>query len=171
MKRWTVVGCVAGLVVVAGCAGPGASAPGASATTTATTTAATSAVSLATVDPCSLLSSSEAADIALDPHGEAMRVNGARGCAWHGSVYSATVSIQPSQGLSALSGADPSAVQLTRHPAVERQDGDTGACLVAIGISTTSRVDVDVTGEDYVVAQCAHADGIARLIEPRMPAS
>jgi hypothetical protein len=50
----------------------------------------------------------------------------------------------------------------------KQQVGETGSCVVAIGVSGSSRVDVIVTG-DGTTDPCPTALTLARMVEPRLP--
>jgi hypothetical protein len=50
----------------------------------------------------------------------------------------------------------------------KQQIGETGSCVIAIGVSDSSRVDVTVTG-DGTTDTCPTALALARMVEPRLP--
>lgn len=147
------------------------SSPGSSAT-------GTGRPSTASVKPCDLLSSAEASQLQLTPQGPINEGN-ARACQWQKPVdingqngFGVEIGIRDSQGLDSIntSGYTMSQDNIGTHQG--RQGAATGgdACLVAIGVGTTSRVDLIITGGSDAASSCQFANEIAKFVEPRLPA-
>jgi uncharacterized protein DUF3558 len=123
------------------------------------------------VSPCSLLSAAEVADLQAGPSKETT-VNGSRGCDFEkGQGYALSVSIWDELGLDRVvaTGGIKSVPDVGSHKAVQAKGG-IDACIIAVEVTKTSRVDSIVTttdGNDQ--KSCDLALQVAKLVEPRLP--
>lgn len=131
-------------------------------------------VALAGIDPCSLLSDAEIA--AYGNFGEPAPQNHGddRSCNWQtqqgsGDSIGISVDIRNSQGVSDANdaglGIDTTEVggrQVARIPT------QTGGCIIAIGVTESSRVDVRSNAFDNQKS-CDIADDLAGIVEPKLP--
>ena len=178
-RRLTVVPLVAtALFALAACtqatAGSGNPAstttPGSGGTSTSSNGGGASTASL---QPCDLLSASVLSQNQLTKTDSGTQ-SGARTCAWTKSVdingnggYTLGINIRDSQGLSDTSDAGytvtPDSIGGHQGKQLERS----GSCIVAIGVSNTSRVDVQASGDPG--QSCPLANQFAKSIEPQLP--
>jgi hypothetical protein len=132
---------------------------------------------LAALQPCSLLSSSVLSSLQLSQT-DSGTANGARSCSWQKSVdanglngYAAGVDIRDSQGLKDVntSGSTVTSDQIGSHQGQQLQSTDSGDCIVAIGVTNSSRVDVTVNAETDAGKACQVANQLAKVVEPQLP--
>jgi hypothetical protein len=129
--------------------------------------------SLADVEPCSLMSDEDKTRLGLRNE-EDREIGGARLCKWvagtSSSTYSVGVGIRDSQGLAEVVGADgtPKPISVGGREAREARDTSGETCLVAIGVSDSSRVDIQAIGPD-MAQMCETAHEFAELVEPKLP--
>jgi hypothetical protein len=126
-----------------------------------------SGTSLANTDPCSLLSSSDAATAGLQTPGTSDQVGSEPACDYIGSQYTVIVAVLTQGGLSVFSGS--TSMPIGSHPGALKDSGGAG-CQVAIGVTSSSRVDVAATSKTGG-SGCAEAESVAKLVEPHLPAS
>jgi uncharacterized protein DUF3558 len=143
---------------------------------TSTPGASTAADPLADIDPCSLLAPAVISQNQLQPDTSGTGP-GDRFCRWQTAVsshngYSIAINVYDHAGLHQLNTA---AFAVTDHP-VGRHQGrlskQTGgsACLVSMGVTNTSRVDVvgvDDSGQQD--RSCVLATTVAPAVEQRLP--
>lgn len=135
---------------------------------------------LASVQPCSLLSSAEQTQLGVNQTGSGDD-SGARHCDYHKNVdenglngYAIGVDLRDAQGVAGAntSGYTVTAVQFGSHQA-KQLTGMTairGNCIIIIGINNTSRVDIPVNAGTNTHLACQVADAVAKAIEPELPA-
>jgi hypothetical protein len=130
--------------------------------------------SLASVDPCTLLTSGEVAQLGL-PAGQKENLGGARGCTWNvpsGNGYSLGVGIRDAQGIKDLvtEGGRLSKISVGKHDArrLEEQGKTPGSCMITLGVTSSSRVDVQVNA-DTTTQACQIADNVVTNVEPKLP--
>lgn len=146
-------------------------------TTAGSTPSSASGSALATKDPCSLLTSSQASQHDLQSEGPS-NDGGARACSWQnatafdGDGYTVELAIRDSQGLSDVNtdGLTMADDTIGSHQGKQGQDTSDGDCLVFIGVTQTSRVDVVVSsGDSNPAHSCSLANQYAKLVEPTLP--
>jgi Protein of unknown function (DUF3558) len=132
---------------------------------------------LAAIQPCDLLTSTELSQNSLTSNG-ATTGSGARSCSWddnaydNGLGYTAEADVRDSQGLNDFNTAGYSLSDdpIGRHQAKQARQTNGDGCIVSIGVTTTSRVDVTAnTGAADINQSCALANKYAKLIEPKLP--
>lgn len=136
--------------------------------------------SLSSLQPCSLISSSEAANLHLSAQGPDNSAS-APSCDWQKPVdtngqngYSVGATIWASQGLGDVntSGYSVTSVQLGGHQGKQlAATAAAGNCLVAIGVSDSSRVDITVNAGTDTNQACQVANQVAQAVAPELPAS
>lgn len=179
-RRALLLPVAAGLFALAACTSPtqGTGTPAGPPTsepTTATSSAAGSA--LAAIQPCDLISQSQATQNTLVPKGPSNE-GAARNCSWsnpvadNGDGYAVEIGLRDSQGLKDINtdGFTMTDDQIGRHQGKQGEDTSTGDCLVFIGVTDTSRVDVVISdGNSDATEACQLANHYATLIEPELP--
>ncbi|KAA2261605.1 DUF3558 domain-containing protein [Solihabitans fulvus] len=167
MKRLVVLAGLLGATLLAA-AGCGESvAPSASPSSSAPSSAGKD-TPLDSRDPCSLLSQSEAASAGATSQPQRKKVGTADSCLFSAKDLSMIVGIQANVGLAGLqpNGRRITDTKVGGHEAKLAADG-LGNCLIAIGVSGSSRVDVAVTGGGKV-DPCPVAVQVAQLVEPKL---
>jgi hypothetical protein len=133
---------------------------------------------LASIQPCNLLSS----DIVnQDQLGTPTPGNegGARGCSWqnttanNGDGYAVGVDIRDSQGIKDINSAGYTVTSnnIGSHPGRQLQSTQSGTCIVVIGVTSSSRVDMVINAGTDPVQGCQLANQFAKLVEPSLPAA
>jgi Protein of unknown function (DUF3558) len=155
----------------------GASSAGVSTSTRPSATGSGSAGSvngpLGNIDPCSLLADSAASGLGLG-QGKPHQVSGssARLCRWQASgSYTVGVVIYDSQGLKDLVGTDRTDLPaIGKHQTVRYVGADNSVCVVAFGITDSSRVDVQAAdNRGDMDKACDAAIQVAQRVEPQLP--
>lgn len=133
---------------------------------------------LASVQPCDLLDPSVVSQNQLSKTGSGTD-SGARTCTWQKSVdingnggFTVGVDIRDDQGLSQLqtSGYTVTDHTVGSHQGKQLQSAASGTCAVALGVTSSSRVDVHVNGTGDIAQMCQTADTLAQAVEPKLPA-
>lgn len=148
-------------------------------TGTSTTSRPTSAggSALASTDPCSLITGAQARQNGLTSEGPS-NDGGSRACSWTngtaygGLGYALELAVRGSQGLADINrdGLTLSDVTVGSHQAKQAVDQTNGDCLVIIGVTDKSRVDVVISsGDSDPTHSCSMATKFAKLIEPTLP--
>ncbi|WP_183649379.1 DUF3558 domain-containing protein [Prauserella isguenensis] len=133
---------------------------------------------LAGIDPCSLLTTAE-----VEKHGavqegapENKTVGTATVCTWPGDagdsaalVPTTSVAIRQNAGVQDVNDKG-SGVQHTEEDGRKyaRSPGP-GGCVIAIGVTTASRVDVVVSGTETADQACQIANSLVEAAEPNVP--
>ncbi|HVW39769.1 MAG TPA: DUF3558 domain-containing protein [Amycolatopsis sp.] len=176
------------VLVLAGCSTPEAGNPtvATGANSSSPTAAPSSAQSggsneLASVEACSLFTDQEAAKFKIEGPGKADNepASGATStCGWTGrsandSSTSFGVLVRATQGLADVNKANGTATDgnVNGRPAVQFTSNVGAKCLIALGVTAQSRVDISYVigaGQDSTEA-CQSASDIASVVEPRLP--
>ena len=119
---------------------------------------------------CSLLSSDELAQLAPVAPPKQDMVGTAHECGLDTSDYSIGVAIRTDVGLAGVNITGPvTSIEIGTHQAKQVLNSQADSlCLIAIGVSQSSRVDVaidSINGAD----PCSEALTVARLVEPKLP--
>jgi hypothetical protein len=129
------------------------------------------------MDPCSLITSAQASQNDLTSEGPS-NDGGSRACSWSngtaydGLGYALELAIRDSQGLADINtdGLTLSDVTVGSHQAKQAVNQTNGDCLVIIGVTAKSRVDVVISsGDSDPTHSCSMATKFANLIEPQLP--
>jgi len=152
----------------------GTATPGTSAGRPATTGGA----STTSLQPCDLLTSADASALQLTAQGGPTNFGGARTCEWRKPVdingqngFSTRIAIRDSQSLSDITSAGYTVTQdnVGSHQGKQAALDGGGGCLIAIAVSNTSRVDVDISGGTDTASSCQFANQVAKVVEPHLP--
>lgn len=180
MKHLVVLaGSAAVLLGVVACGGPTSGQPIPATTTVGTApddapTADTSTSSggpnsLPVDQPCSLLSPSDLHQIGVSTQPTQGMVGTAHACEFDTADDHLIVGIRTNSGLADLTGPAPvSGIRVGRHAAKQMKEDSASSCLVAMGVSDSSRVDVTATG-DGTKDPCPAALAVAQLVESKLP--
>lgn len=134
---------------------------------------------LSQLNPCNLVSSSVAAQLQLTPNG-VDDTGGGPGCDWEREVdanglngYSVGVTIRATQGVKDTnnSGATVTTEQIGGHQSRQLKSDVPGDCIVAIGVTDSSRVDVTVNAGTNTDQACQVANQVAQAVAPELPTS
>jgi hypothetical protein len=173
-------------VVVSGCSSstngsPGPTSSATSAPSTSRTVAPTTASdgALASIDPCSLLDPAIVAQSGMHLTGYETSL-GARSCSWdqdatatNNGGFSIAINIYDHAGLDQLStvGFTITNFPVGRHQGRLNQTTANGnLCAVSIGVTATSRVDVQgVAGDGRQAVSCQLAETAAPSVEQKLP--
>lgn len=133
---------------------------------------------LASVDPCSLLSSS-----VLNQYGLSKTASGpgtgARPCNWQKPVdingkngLTVEIDVRDTQGLNDINanGFTITPDNVGSHQGRLAKLNAGGSCFVAIGVGDSSRVDVGVAAGTDTTQACQVANDLAKDVEPQLPA-
>lgn len=179
VKRLLVlVGLAAVLTAISACSHSTLGAPSPVTTTNAgqtsdggdgdTSTAPASGADSFPTDPCSLLSSADLQQVGVSSQPTQDKIGSAVSCEMDNSNDHIIVSLFPDSGLAGLQATGTvKSTTIGSHQAKQETDS-TGSCVIAIGVSDTSSVDVTATpilGGD----PCPTATTVARLVEPKLP--
>lgn len=130
---------------------------------------------LSGLDPCSLLSTSDAAQFGPVEEPKREQIGTADTCAWSpdrsdGSIARGTVSIGTRENAGVQDVADKGmGVQRTEENGRDyARSPNVNGCTIAIGVTDSARVDVVVSGADPGKA-CEMANTITELVEPKVP--
>lgn len=126
---------------------------------------------LGSMNACSLLNASEATSVGLPSSGQKQNAGAKSGCEWDGSEFSVGVTIRTNAGLTGVmaNGGTLTGTKVGNHQAMQLKEA-AGGCLYALGVTGTSRVDVNAQGlgtED----SCPEALSVAELVEKKLPLS
>ncbi len=176
MKRLVVLAGLAAVLV--GAAACNNSTPGqASAATTTTgsqpgdtSTAGGGGNALPVNHACSLLSSAELEQLGVSAQPTQEMVGTAHACEFDSAEFSMAIGIRTDVGLAGFtdSGGIVHGTTIGRHQAKQEVD-NTGSCVIGIGVSASSRVDVTVTPGDQTSDPCPTALKLANIVEPKLP--
>ncbi|KAA2264576.1 DUF3558 domain-containing protein [Solihabitans fulvus] len=124
--------------------------------------------SLESRDPCSLLSQHEVAGLGISGQPQRKKIGSADTCQLQPANGSLGIGIRTNVG---LAGMQPNGGQITdtkvgNHLAKQLVD-TTGSCTIAIGVTSSARVDVITHYSDNDT--CPFAVQVAQLVEPKLP--
>ena len=173
---------VAGLLALAACSNQIEGRPSSGDEATGTRSAPSSgsdpgAVDLADQDPCELVTDSVAASIGTGRAERGRDLPSSTGCTWKvdkGSLansYTLAVSIFPKLGTDRINSSwEKTATTVNFRPAVEYSAANDNVCVVALEVSSTSRIEVSTTRAGSKASEvCPEARAAAELIEPELP--
>ncbi len=170
---------VAAIVGLSACSSQRPGSPTAAASsTTGSPSSRAGADPLASVDPCSLITSAELASNGLQP-GKIVNAPGARACSWNRPDDGATIdgyliqiAIYDTAGLDQLNTsvgtASDYSVGKYQGKLLRYKAGLT--CTVALGITSTSRIDIDVITSTSVDQSCTLVERVAPAVVSHFPA-
>jgi hypothetical protein len=120
-------------------------------------------------EPCSLLSSADLRSIEVSGQPTQDEIGTEHACEMDNSNGHIIVGVRTDVGLAGFqsSGGTVHGITVGSHQAKEVL-GDTGTCLIGIGVSDSSRVDVSMTGFGSG-DPCVGALSVAKLVEPKLP--
>jgi hypothetical protein len=166
---------LAALLAVAACGGPvnGQAQPGTDTTANSNPTSTPTSeghASLDDVDPCTLLTRDEAEQVAgpLREEPTLDDIGSARGCEFKPQRMRVVVDIRTNAGIADVQAPGEVADVNVGDRKAKQFIGTTGSCVVVMGVTVSSRVDVTVTASTDA-DPCAVAKPIAELVEPRLP--
>lgn len=129
------------------------------------------------VDPCELTSVED-----LNAYGEFINVGpreagGARSCVFQRSSrggnqgFVVALNVRDAQSLDTVAdvGGGVTKTDVNGRAAARSANPDLGDCTFAMEIDEQSRIDVSVNGLSSIEDTCPIAEGVAHLIEPRLP--
>lgn len=124
--------------------------------------------SLPVDNACSLLSASDLQQIGVSSQPTRDTIGVAPSCEMDTAADHIVVSIFPNDGVSTLNVTGPiKSIKVGSH-AARREVDNTGSCLIAIDITSSSSVDVTSTGNGNN-DPCPGATTVAQLVEPKLP--
>ncbi|MFE0028015.1 DUF3558 family protein [Amycolatopsis sp. NPDC059021] len=130
---------------------------------------------LATLDPCTLLSPTDRSTAGVSVIGKPKTIGEAKACDWTvPATFGVTVTVDEKHGLDDLDVARKTATRtkVGAHQALQvsdRKAGD-GTCAVLLGAGPGSvQVDVGNTTFSDTALACRRADTVAGLVEPKLP--
>lgn len=125
--------------------------------------------SLPADQPCSLLSSTDLSQLGVSSPVSTDAIGTAYACELDTSADHIIIAVRTNVGLNQFqaSGGTVQDMTIGSHQAKQVVD-NTGSCVVAIGVSDSSRVDVTVTG-DGTTNPCPTAESVAHLVAQRLP--
>ncbi|MEU6646246.1 DUF3558 family protein [Saccharomonospora sp. NPDC046836] len=131
--------------------------------------------SLADLDPCTLLDTSDVHRYGNHKEAEHRTVGTARACVWFplresGSEKIPTIAtlIRENAGADDVNDIGQGVQRTQANGRDIAQAAGPGTCVIAIGVTATSRVDVQVTGIEADDA-CTVANELAVIVEPTVP--
>jgi Protein of unknown function (DUF3558) len=135
-------------------------------------TTAPAAPSLNSMDPCTLLSGADQQALSFSAPGTRKDLGGAQSCRWTSASSVLHADIRSKQGLADLVNDGPTTESVVGTHQSRQMRDSTGGCLVAIAVSSSSRVDVGaVDTHRNQDAACMLVAQAAKLIEPKLPKS
>lgn len=152
-------------------------APAPSTSAAGATSADQKSASLSSIDPCSLLSSNELSKYGTFPPGVPNNVGSARGCKYEKDTDSPTtdpnrvisVNLRNEQGIDDVQDLG-NGINRTEVDGREyAQVAASGGCIIVIGVSPTSRVDINTTATEGTQKRCNIADEVGQIVEPKLP--
>ena len=121
--------------------------------------------------PCSLLSSAQLTQLGVSAQPTQDMIGTAHSCEMDTAQDHIIVGIRTNGGLDsftqAATGGPVHDTTVGTHQA-KQSVGNTGSCVIAIGVSASSRVEVTVTG-DGSTDPCPTAVNVAKFVEPNLP--
>jgi hypothetical protein len=123
---------------------------------------------LKNTDPCTLLTRSEAQGLEATGGTKRQKIGSADTCLWNPKDSSLIVGIRTNVGLSGVQATGAiTDITIGNHQA-KKLMGAGGSCVVAIGVTSSSRVDVTLNGPSKT-DPCPPALQVAQLVEPKLP--
>jgi uncharacterized protein DUF3558 len=167
-----LAGLAATLIAAAACnsSTPGQPSAGGSVAGSPPPTSAAGGNALPVDQPCSLVSQSALSEIGESAPPTPDMVGTAHDCSLTTPDFSIGVAIRTDVGLSGFTTNGGTAQNLTigTHQAKQELDSASGSCVIGIGVTDSSRVDVTVT-PGATADPCPTASKLATAIEPKLP--
>lgn len=167
-------GLIATALIVAACnsSTPGVANPvgnGGSGQTAASSPPTTTGNGLPVNQACSLLSSTQLEQLGVSSPPSQEMVGTAHSCDFNSAGFAMGVAIRTDVGLDGFTSAGGTVHDTTigRHQAKQEVD-NTGSCVIGIGVSASSRVDIVATG-DGTTDPCPTALKLAGMVEQKLP--
>jgi hypothetical protein len=142
------------------------------------TPAPKSGSTLASLEPCSLLSPVDRSTAGLSSLGQDKTIGASRACDWtEPGSFGVTITLDGSSGLSELSVAKGTSrkIKVGTHAALQVADKKAadGTCAVLLGVGDSASAQVDVSNTNFTGTDlaCRRAGTVAGLIEPKLPGS
>src|SRR5690606_37021946 len=132
---------------------------------------------LASFDPCSVLSTAEVSKHGAVEQGapERKTVGGARVCSWPGDagdsaalVPTTSVTVRENGGVQHMNDRGGGVQHMEEDGRQYGRSPGPNLCTIAIGVTDTSRVDIQVSGVDEQKG-CEIANALADVAEPKVP--
>jgi hypothetical protein len=132
-------------------------------------TSASESNSLPVNQACSLFSSADLEQVGVSSPPTQEMVGTGHSCDFNSDSFAMGITIRTNVGLAGFVVAGTAVHDMTigSHQAKQAVD-NTGSCVIALGVSDSSRVDVTVTG-DGTTDPCPTALTLAKMVEPRLP--
>jgi Protein of unknown function (DUF3558) len=175
MRRGVMaVACTAFALVMAACSESqtgtpqGVGTPKAEKTTTSSpSTGKSTTAQTGDVDPCTLLSSSDATSLGFG-QGKPGGVAGRKTCNWGSS---GTEGVLIGLGRTSLDQLNGQTVDVGKHRAAKLPATEYGGCAIALGLGDSSNVTVVVTPPSGQATEtaCPKAMDVAKIIDPKLP--
>lgn len=131
---------------------------------------------LAAIQPCSLLTADDLSKYGTFPEGSPDNVDYTRGCKFQKDRESPTdagrvvsVDIREKQGIGDINGMGKGVDHTEANGRKLAQVPGEGLCMIAIGVTESSRVDINVTATEGTNKSCNIADEIAVQVESKLP--
>ncbi|GAA3674995.1 DUF3558 domain-containing protein [Lentzea roselyniae] len=138
---------------------------------TSSPTSTNASGSLTNADPCSLLTRGEAEQVlgSLKEEPKPQKIGSSRGCEFAPNRVYLSVGIRTDVGLAGVqaTGGEIKDIKVGSHQAKQLL-GAGGSCIVAIGVTSSSRVDITLNA-GASTDPCPPALKIAELVEPKLP--
>ncbi|HET9142033.1 DUF3558 family protein [Actinophytocola sp.] len=156
--------------------GTSTSRPSANPSSRPTTRPQTGGSPLADLDPCALLTASAKATLGITAAGERRKILDTRLCQWKvrgpKDTYILGVGLLDKAGIDDI----PSGVPIEQLPNIgdhqavrSKEAGGTTPCAVILGVTNSSRVELQATAGTDVDKACELAMDMAKLVEPELP--
>ncbi|WP_245614063.1 DUF3558 domain-containing protein [Actinokineospora inagensis] len=164
------------LLIVTGCTArqAGTPVPG-NVVATPPASPSTHATSTSAAKPCDWLSGKTLTDLGITSSPRPKETKGATSCSWRvekataADSYTIDITYYQKNSLDDMVGDQPrTPVRVGTHNGVQTLDDTNSGCVVAMGTSATSRVDVYII-DGPQADWCKTATTVATLIEPRLP--
>jgi hypothetical protein len=163
-------------VALVGCASGGAQPAVPGSPRVSVSSSAPAKPTLAEVEPCDLLSTTERSKVGLATIGTGKAIGAARACDWSApGVFGVTVTVDDATGLADLKVAKKTATsaKVGTHDALRVSDKKAadGTCAVLLGVGEKGSAQVDVSNTTFTdtALACERAGTVAELIEPKLP--
>lgn len=134
--------------------------------------------SLADIAPCSLLSTQELAKLGNFPNPTPDDTGAGQSCDYQKQREGTTdaslalsVDIHSEEGIDQINDMGEGINRTEANGRQLAQVPGPGGCMVSIGVTQTSRVDVIATGVEPTDRLCNTADEVAVIVEPKLPRS
>jgi hypothetical protein len=140
------------------------------------TTSSGAGSSLKSIQPCSLLSAAVVSQYQL-AQSDTIPGTGGRPCNWQNTTdasgigYVVDLTVRDSQGTKDFNseGNTVTSENVGRHQGLQAITNAGGGCDVTIGVTDSSRVDIEVVAGTDTNHACDLANQLAKLVEPQLP--